>query len=167
MSDAHSNSIVENGIHVHLIENTSGLFIGSVQANGWKSKSKTNQVFGHFDSSSAQGLIGVLQDNDQLDMINVDNTLTLNNNNGLNVDKEVKIQVNGVHVNAMQMNASVSIGNSQANQWESKGKNNFGTGKLVGKSELRSIMNNIDDRDAIDMYAKGNKKSQTIQAVMN
>jgi hypothetical protein len=163
MSDAHSNSIAEYGIHVHLIENTSGLFIGAVQANGWKSKSKTNQVFGHFHSAKAQGLIGVVQDNDQLDMINLDNTLTLNHHNGLKVDKEVKIQVGGVHVNAMQTNASLSIGNSQINQWDSKGKNNFGTGKLVGKSEIKSIINNIDDRDSIDMYSKGNEKSATVQ----
>ncbi|HSU78977.1 MAG TPA: hypothetical protein VLK78_01050 [Candidatus Angelobacter sp.] len=163
MSDTHSNSISEKGIHVHLIENTSGLFIGAVQANGWKSKSKTNQVFGHIHSSIVHGLIGLLQDNDHLDMINVDRSLTLNNKNGLEVDEEVKIQINGVYVNAMQYNANVSVGNSQVNQWDTKGKNNFGTGKLVGENDLKSIMNNIDDRDLFDMYSTGTEVSQTEQ----
>lgn len=164
MSDAYSNFISENGIHVHLIENTSGLFIGTTQANGWNSKSKTNQVFGHFHFSRAKGLIGLIQDNDQLDMITMDHTLTINKESGLKADKEVRIQVNGVHVNAMQTNSSVSIGTTQANQWNSKGKHNYGTGKLVGKSDLSSIMNNIDDRDAMDMYLAGSEKSFSVQS---
>lgn len=141
-------------LNIQSIEGTSGLFIGQTVANNWQSKSKTNQAFGSITQALGKGLIGIIQDNDQFDMINHDNKATLISRSGFNNFKDVVIRVNGVNLNVMETNAAISIGENQQNQWETKGKHNFGTGRMIGKNGLKQIVNTIDDRDGFDFISK-------------
>lgn len=144
-------------LNIQSIEGTSGLFIGQTMANNWHSKSKTNQAFGSVSQVMGKGLVGVIQDNDQFDMINNEKKATLVSKSGFNNYKDVAIRVNGVHLNAMATNAAISIGENQQNEWETKSKHNFGTGRLIGKNALKQILNTIDDRDAFDFLNKSKR----------
>ncbi len=156
-----SESFKIGELHVHTIESASGLFIGQTMANGWNSKSKTNQAFGELSQTQAKELIGIVQDNDEMDMMNVDRTVSLTNKSGFNNFKDVEIKVNGVHLNAMDTNAAISIGENQQNGWQTRGKNNFGTGRMIGKNGLKQFVNTIDDRDGFDFYSLSKNLMQT------
>ncbi|SFJ15362.1 hypothetical protein [Thermoflavimicrobium dichotomicum] len=70
-----------NQIHVHLISNCSGIFVGSNTQMNWSSREKTNSGSGVIcgDEISVLHNIHVVYDHDLYDMLNIKNE---NNNKG-------------------------------------------------------------------------------------
>jgi hypothetical protein len=142
-------SILFNKVNVNTIDTASGIFFGTNCANGWSSHSKNNYGFGTAsDNSYIDKNINVIYDNDMIDSpIDDRDTIVSNKQSG---HGDHKIDFNEINVNALDTNATISVGDNSQNGWDTHSKNNFGQGTFYGNNLAPNNKNFISDNDLID-----------------
>ncbi|MEB3101075.1 hypothetical protein [Ferviditalea candida] len=141
--------VIFNKLDVTNIDNNSGIFIGNNYANGWNTFMKTNNGFGHSgDHSIISYNRSAVIDNDMIDA-----PMT---NYSMMVDRRqyernhTFVHLDSIEVNNMDMNSSVSVGETNQNEWGNFEKNNFGNGRFVGNSIIPNNKSIIKDNDIVD-----------------
>lgn len=141
--------VVFNKICVNQIEDSSGIFIGTNQAIGWYSYSKSNKGFGDPKNSCISNVLSVVHDEDVIDMPIKDvRSITLPEGN--HPLQQSKIDFNSIHANAVLNGSAIDLGNNTQLGWRSSRKNNYGFGKSLGRNQVNQVASVIFDDDIVD-----------------
>ncbi|WP_282939526.1 hypothetical protein [Paenibacillus sp. RC67] len=141
--------VVFNKLFVNNIEDSSGIFIGTNQAIGWSTYSKSNQGFGSLSNSTLTNVVSVVQDPDFIDTPIEDTryiTLTETNHSL----QQCAIDFNSIHANTLSNGSAMDLGDNKQLGWRSARKVNYGFGKNLGRNHLKQVASMIVDDDAVD-----------------
>lgn len=142
-----------NKINITSIMTNSGLFIGRNYPSNWHVQTKVNNGFG-----SGEGIMlgntNIVIDNDVLDTPVDDRDILLSSQGQQpNADTESQltmIHFKEVHVNTLERNSTIAIGENEQLNWTSNNKSNYGNGMLAGENTVGRNLHIIQDNDAVD-----------------
>lgn len=155
-------NVVFNKIFVNQIEDSSGIFIGTNQAIGWTSYSKSNSGFGNPKNAVVSNVLSVVHDEDAIDMpIQEVSNITLPAGN--HPIQQSNIDFNSIHANAVFNGSAIDLGNNTQLGWRSSRKSNYGFGKGLGKNQINQVASIILDHDDLDMLVvnKGSTEDES------
>lgn len=137
-------------IQVTSIESSSGIFVSqSNYVNGWRSQRKTNSGFGEVgDQNKLKNIISIVSDDDKVDSPMINNSVWVENN--IKKDSDLDINFNEIKVDALNTNATISIGESTQSGWASQTKSNLGNGHFLGNNVIADSQNIVKDDDIVD-----------------
>jgi len=143
--------VIFNKISVNNIENSSGIFIGTNLALGWTSYSKLNQGVGSISNSTMTNALGVVHDQDLIDMPieDVRDIALMETSNAL---QQCAIDFNAIRANSVNDGSAITLGDNKQLGWRTARKVNEGIGKNLGRNLLKQIAGTIADNDAVDAY---------------
>lgn len=138
-------------IQVRNIDTSSGIFIAQTNiANGWRSQTKLNYGFGEIgDETTFENCLSIVSDNDVIDSPMEDNSIMIDKNVS-HSNSNTDIFFEGIDVESINTNATVSIGESMQNGWGTQMKNNYGNGEFYGDTITSNNKVLIKDDDLID-----------------
>ncbi len=136
-------------LQVNVVENTSGIFIGTNQAIGWSSYGKSNQGFGSWSGGTLTNAVSAVYDSDLVDapMHDVRN-IQIYETAGSRRQTSVGFQA--IQANAVANGSAIGLGDNDQPGWRSARKNNYGNGKVTGSNRLRQFASFTFDNDAVD-----------------
>lgn len=150
-------------INVNVIEENSGIFIGETHANHWSSRVKENHGIGEISQSDVRSIIGIVQDNDQRDVTHLEKNTLIKQTTTSGDARDIDININGIKVNFVASNSSISTGINEHEFGRAITKDNFGTGEFIGINHAESVINFIDDRDVVDQFLGSNSSQASVQ----
>ena len=147
-------SLLPAQIYVHSIQNSSGIFIGNQNVMfGWSSSSKQNIGFGTLQSGSmSRNNLTMVYDADVYDALVDDRDVHyLQQISPGGAPTTTHIGFQSLHVNSMQQNAGVFVGDTNITGLDQHQKQNQASGSVFGHNNtLMGNLNVNDDRDFID-----------------
>ncbi|MCC3373109.1 hypothetical protein [Cohnella sp. REN36] len=150
MASIDSKAIVQfRRLFVNVIEDSSGIFIGTNQAIGWMSSSKSNYGFGSLKDATLSNAVCYVYDPDLVDN-SVRDARAIAITETPETVRQTAIDFQSVNVNAMLNASAVDLGDIRQPGWRTARKNNYGAGKIYGASRLSRTVNIVFDDDAED-----------------
>jgi len=136
-------------LQVNVVENTSGIFIGTNQAIGWRSYGKTNEGFGKWSGGTLTNAVSAVFDSDGVDAPTheVRNIRIVETPEGM---RQTNVGFRAVEANAVTNGSAIGLGNNGQPGWSSVRKNNYGNGRVTGGNWLRQFASFAIDNDAVD-----------------
>jgi len=141
--------VVFNKLLVNNIEDSSGIFIGTNQAIGWSSYSKSNQGFGSLSGSTMTHAVSVVQDSDLIDAPFEDMRYITLAETGSSM-QQCAIDFNAIHANVLNNGSAMDLGDNKPLGWRTARKVNYGFGKSLGRNQVKKVASMIIDDDVID-----------------
>jgi hypothetical protein len=151
--------VIFNKLIVTNIEDTSGIFIGTNQAIGWSSYSKSNQGFGSLTDATLSNSISVVRDPDLIDASVHDARFISLAETG-NAAQQCVIDFQSVNVNTVVNNSAVDLGDIKQLGWRSARKVNYGEGKIFGHNRTSQTVSIVFDEDAVDASFQTQENTQ-------
>jgi hypothetical protein len=152
--DRRGGSVYFNSLNLNRVDTASGVFIGTNIANGWRSSKKSNEGFGHASGCLIYKTINMVFDDDNIDTVIYD---TQENNQMEATTPTTQhhnqtINFKTLNVNALNINASINMGDNRLSGWRSHSKANMGFGNGTGTNIFVGNTNVIDDQDIVDSH---------------
>jgi hypothetical protein len=141
--------VIFNKLFVNNIEDSSGIFIGTNQAIGWSTYSKSNQGFGNLRNATLTNSISVVQDPDVIDTP-IEDVRYITLTEASNPLQQCAIEFNSIHANSLFNGSAIDLGDNKQLGWRSSRKVNYGFGKSLGSNRVNQVASIIFDDDAID-----------------
>lgn len=149
MSADQKACVVFNRLTVTNIENSSGIFIGTNQAIGWSSSSKTNQGFGSLKDANVSRTVTVCRDTDWIDSVFRESKLISLRETDI-AAQQCDVDFRSVNVNTVNNGSAIDLGDIKQLGWRSTRKNNYGTGKMFGHNKQSRSISVVFDNDGSD-----------------
>jgi hypothetical protein len=134
---------------VNNIEDSSGIFIGTNQAIGWSSLSKSNQGFGSIKDAAISHSVSVVNDQDRIDMP-VREARYITSADTAGDLRQCAIDFQAVNVNSISTGSAIDLGDNDQPGWRSARKVNYGSGKNMGTGRFSKNASFVIDNDGID-----------------
>ncbi|WP_052339231.1 hypothetical protein [Gorillibacterium massiliense] len=141
--------VIFNKLFVNTIEDSSGIFIGTNQAIGWSSSSKTNQGFGTLQNSTLSNIASVVYDSDVMDA-SIDDATSITLAELNHPLRQCAIDFNAIHANVVTDGSAIDLGDNTQLGWRSSLKSNYGFGKSYGSNRVNQVVSMTVDDDAVD-----------------
>jgi hypothetical protein len=141
--------VIFNKLVVNNIEDSSGIFIGTNQAIGWSSCSKSNFGFGSATDATLSHMISVVQDQDVIDA-KVEELRNISLSEWGNPLQQCAIDFETIQANSVNNGSAIDLGDIKQLGWRSSRKVNYGTGKNLGGNLIRQVAAITADQDLID-----------------
>jgi len=141
--------VIFRKLFVNCIENSSGVFIGTNEANGWTSYVKMNQGIGDLSDSVVSRSVGAVRDPDLVDTA-VRDARFIALADGGGGGRQCAVDFGEVSVNAATHNSAVDIGDIKQLGWRTAKKSNYGEGKHFGGNRVSRAVSVVFDEDAVD-----------------
>jgi hypothetical protein len=140
--------VIFNKISVNSIENSSGIFIGTNQAFGWKSISTSNEGFGSLHDAFLTNCTNVVFDSDFMDTTIKD--VTYIQETEASKAQQSYVEFKSINSNALNNGSVIDIGNNKQPGWNNSRKTNYGSGRAIGANRYSRITNIVFDNDNVD-----------------
>ncbi|MBB6669253.1 hypothetical protein [Cohnella nanjingensis] len=141
--------VVFHKLFVNSIENSSGIFIGTNQAGGWTTYSKSNSGFGNLKDATLSNAIGIVSDPDLFDTT-IHDAPNISLAEAAHAAQQCAIEFESVNVNTLMNASAVDIGDIKQLGWRTARKNNYGQGKSYGANRMSQMVNVVFDDDRTD-----------------
>lgn len=159
--------VIFRHINVQSIESSSGIFIGTNQAAGWRSIGKSNQGFGSMQDSVVKNAINTVYDTDAVDATFRD-AVYVSLSEATNQEQQCAVSFGAVRTNAMNNGSVVGLGDNKQLGWRSARKGNYGNGKQVGRNLSSHTVHFTMDNDGVDsVFQAEGQLSDTSGVVKN
>jgi hypothetical protein len=143
--------VIFNKLVVGSMEDTSGVFIGTNQALGWSSFSKSNQGFGSLKDATLTHSLNVVQDSDVVDA-KMEETRTISLSEMTHAGQQCAIDFQSIHANSLNNGSAIDLGDIKQLGWRSTRKVNMGSGKSYGTNRISHMFNSTVDNDVSDAH---------------
>ncbi|RKP54362.1 hypothetical protein D7Z26_13475 [Cohnella endophytica] len=150
MSQTHQKAfVIFNKLVVNNIEDSSGIFIGTNQAIGWSTYSKSNQGFGSLSDATLSHSVSIVKDQDVIDTP-IEDVRCITMTEAGHPLQQCAIDFNSIHANSLNNGSAIDLGDNKQLGWRSSRKNNYGFGKNLGSNQITQVANLVFDDDVVD-----------------
>lgn len=149
--------VIFRQITVQSIESSSGIFIGTNQAAGWRSIEKSNQGFGTVQDAILKNTMNAVYDTDAMDATFRDATY-VSLTEAASQQQQCAVDFNTIQTNALNNGSVFGLGDNKQLGWRSARKSNYGNGKHVGSNVSAHTVNFTMDNDTMDGVFQGGGK---------
>lgn len=149
--------VIFRHIAVQSIESSSGIFIGTNQAAGWRSIEKSNQGFGSLQNAILKNTVNTVYDTDAVDAAFRDATY-VSLTEAASQQQQCAVEFGAIQTNALNNGSVFGLGDNKQLGWRSARKNNYGNGKHVGSNVSSHTINFTMDNDLMDGVFQGEGK---------
>jgi len=150
--------VLFNRLTVTSVEHTSGIFIGTNQAIGWSSVSKSNQGFGSASDCRITDSIHLVQDPDVMDNCSSQAVSIPAASEGPPSRHWCDVSFRTINALSLSNGSAIGIGENRQNGWSGSHKTISGTGKLYGGNRVGRVANLVQDGDAADTVIRVDKR---------
>ncbi|TJY44061.1 hypothetical protein E5161_01295 [Cohnella pontilimi] len=142
-------NVILNKLVVNVIEDTSGIFIGTNQAWGWSSCGKSNYGFGVLKNSCLTRSLSIVQDSDIVDAP-VQDIRHIALTEQPNSVQQASVAFQSLRAESLNNGSAIGLGENIQLGWRSTRKNNYGGGKHQGINHVNRMANITFDNDGVD-----------------
>lgn len=141
--------VIFRHIAVQSVESSSGIFVGTNQAAGWRSIGKSNQGFGSMQDAVLKNAINTVYDTDAMDATFRDATC-VSLTETPNREQQCAVEFGEIRTNALSNGSVIGLGDNKQLGWRNARKNNYGNGKLAGSNLSAHTVHFTMDNDVMD-----------------